>query len=116
MIGPEHPAWQQLNDYVEAAIKAQPADIAVMGAEMMDSGRYRLQCHIGFDEEGRADPNTLTYLVQLPIAGGGGWATLCRVHHTLLGLPDEEVIAEAESVLWQHGIGIPDDASEITDT
>jgi hypothetical protein len=114
MLGPEHPAWQRLNDYVEEAIRRQPPEMAVRARQMWDSGRYNLEIYIGVDEERRADPNTLTYIVQLP-TGVGGWKTLCRVHHSRLGLPDDEVIAEAKSLLWQYGVGTPDDISSITD-
>jgi hypothetical protein len=115
MLGPEHPAWQRLNNYVEEAIRRQPPEMAVRARQMWDSGRYNLEIYMGVDDERRADPNTLTYIVQLPSADGDGWKTLCRVHHSLLGLPDDEVIAEAKSLLWQHGIDIPKDASSITD-
>jgi hypothetical protein len=115
MIGPEHPAWRRLNDFVEEAIRRQPPELAVKAQQLWDSGQYKLEIWVGVDDQKRADPNTLTYIVQLPSGVGGGWTNLCRVHHSLLGLPDDEVIAESRSLLWQHGVGLPDDARELTD-
>jgi hypothetical protein len=113
-VGPDHPAWQRLWRYTYRAIGAQPALLAAKLSAMVDADQYRLQTHVDTDADGQVDPNTLTFVVQFP-TDDGGWATLCTVHHSLLGLPDDEVTAEAESLMWQHGIGIPDDPSSITD-
>jgi hypothetical protein len=113
-IKPGDRPWKLLDAYVLLALESHRPEIKIKLAKLMDAGQYRLMCHVDVDEDGQPDPNTLTYAVEI-LVSDGGWATLCTVHHSLLGLPDDEVIAEAESLMWQHGVGIPDDASSITD-
>jgi hypothetical protein len=111
-IGPEHPAWLRLEAHVQAAIQQQPPEVAAAIRTLMDAEQFRLQGHVDMDDQGQPDRDSFKYVVQVP-APDGGWLTVCRVHHSLIGLPADVVQAEVDTLLLQHGIGIPDDASEL---
>jgi hypothetical protein len=96
---------QLLRYFVAHALNEQPAGrIRDSIAAMLAAGRWRILSNFQLDDDGRPDPLSLAYEVELPCADG--WALLCRVHWTLLGLEMADVYDELASTRHQHEQGI----------
>jgi len=101
-----------LRCFIIEAVNAQPPHLHLPIAEHLDAGRYRVLSYLDVDAHDRPDPDSLTFLVEVEVSDG--WAGLCSVHHSRLGLTAEDVATEIQSIAWQNGRGIPDDASSLT--
>jgi hypothetical protein len=90
-----------LRYYVEQAIDGQPTARGRLGAaRVMNTRRWRLVSVFDLDDDGRPDPHSLCYRVEL--LASDGWATLCTIHWQLLGLEMADVYFELNSTLRQH--------------
>jgi hypothetical protein len=106
--------WRALAFFVERAVAAHtdPHVREVMFRQLL-GGDYRIMADVHLDHDDVPDPDTLTYHVDLAVSDGG-WARLCSVDARLLPVTEQDRADEIRLVLAQHGIGIPDDASSLT--
>ncbi|HEV8653696.1 MAG TPA: hypothetical protein VG276_30935 [Actinomycetes bacterium] len=93
-----------LHRYVERALLAQnPRKRPAMARLVADPRTRRIVAVFDADDDGRPVPGSLAYRVDL--LARDGWATLARIHWTLLGLEWADVTRELDSTLRQHAEG-----------
>jgi len=115
MTGPRDDQQELLREFMLAALYDQKdADLALRIAAHLDAGRFDVMARYDLDDDGQPDLSSLTYVVELQLSDGH--APLCAVHYTRLGVTDDEAEMELVATLAQHGIGIPDDLSELDES
>jgi hypothetical protein len=95
--------WRLLHSYIVEALHGQNRRTAAVAADLLVRGQYRVLSHFDMGEDGRPDPLSLAYEVELACADG--WTLLCRVHWTLLGLEMADVYYELACARRQHEQG-----------
>jgi len=112
MTVPRDDQHELLREYIVAALYDQKdADLALRIAAHLDAGRFDVMSRFDLDDDDQPDPKSLTYVVVVEVSDGR--AQLCAVHYTRLGVSDDEAVMELQAILAQHGVGIPDDVSEL---
>jgi hypothetical protein len=108
--------YRRLREYIVDAIYAQEkAHVRYAAAICMDDpARHRIRSVWDLSADGtKVDMNSLSYVVEVLVRDG--WATLCTIHWTNLGLEWADVQDEFEQNLrqWQDGThpGGPNDPS-----
>lgn len=104
-----------LDEFILDAIKDQKPEDQLYIAALLDAKRYDVISEFDLDEDGQPDPHALWYRINLHQADGSR-VGLVRVHYTRLAITDEEAEIELLATLAQHGIGIPDDLSELDES
>jgi hypothetical protein len=93
-----------LRRFILDALHEQPTEqIALAIADQLEAGEYRVVSEFGLDRHDQLDPASLTARVDVWMLDG--WATLCWVHWTQLGLEWADVMAEVENVYRQQEEG-----------
>jgi hypothetical protein len=87
----------------EALHQQKDLRIARAIARKLDDGDYRIIATFALDHHDRLDPGSMT--AQVEVLALDGWAELCSIHWTQLGLEWADVMAEVESVHRQHAEG-----------
>jgi hypothetical protein len=96
--------YRLLRRYIDEAILAQKdRRTAMAAARLMDAGDYDIISHFDLDDNGQPIPDTLTYRVDVKAADG--WAPICTVHWSRLGLEWADVEYELRNTLRQHEEG-----------
>lgn len=99
---------------VDALHEQKDYDTALAIAALLDAGRFEVIAEFSRYDDGDYDPLSLHYRVELALPDGT-WTPLVRVHHSRVAVTDDEARMELAAVMAQHGIGIPDDVSELDD-
>ena len=100
-------ALQQLRDQAGE-------DIALAIADQLDRQRWRLMTRVNVDQDGEPDVESLWFHVDVQV--GNGWLELCSARWTVFGVSEESAREEARWTAMQHGFGVPDDPSALTDS
>jgi hypothetical protein len=98
--------FQRLRPYLQDALLHQKDKrIALAIAQRLDRNEWRAiaQFDVVGDDFDRVDLNSLSFRVE--VSATGGWAKLCTVHWTNLGLEWADVEAAWDEVLRQHREG-----------
>jgi hypothetical protein len=107
--------YRRLRAYIEAdlaAIAVDEPELAERLTEAYHAKRARLMTEVDLDADGTA--TDLAYRFDLLV--DDEWLALCRIHWSRLMDDRADAIGEVQMTMLQNGIGIPDDASELTDT
>jgi hypothetical protein len=99
--------FQRLRPYLKDALLHQKDKRTALAiARKLDRNEWRgiAQFDVVGDDLDKVDLNSLSYRVEIQVSDG--WATLCTVHWTQLGLEWSDVTAAWEEVLRQHREGI----------
>jgi hypothetical protein len=96
--------YRLLREYIDRAILAQKDYRTALGiAQLLDTGKFDIIANFELDADGRPDPTTLSYRVDVLTADG--WATLCSVDWKQVGLEMADVYFELRNTLRQHEEG-----------
>jgi len=82
-------------------------------AEQLDRQQFRLMTNVDVGSDGEPVADSLFYRVEVAFAGD--WVPLVEAHWSALGVSEAGAADEARWAGLQHGLGVPDDASELTD-
>lgn len=99
--------FQRLRPFLEDALLHQKDKRTARAiAQRLDRDQWRAiaQFDVVGDDLDRVDLSTLSFRVE--VLATGGWATLCTIHWTHLGLEWADVEAAWDEVLRQHREGI----------
>jgi hypothetical protein len=93
-----------LHFYMRRALESQKdRGTALRIARLLEAGEYRVVGVFRADHLERLDPDSMAYRVDVRCLDG--WAELCTIHWTLLGLEWADVMLEVENVQRQHAEG-----------
>jgi hypothetical protein len=93
-----------LRMFIEDAIRRQSDWLTrVAIARKLKAGHYRVISTFEVDRHDRLIPASMTAQVEILMLDG--WAELCSIHWTQLGLEWADVMAEVESLHRQHAEG-----------
>jgi len=93
-----------LRHYIREAILRQTDRLAALAiARKVEVGDYRVIGTFALDRYDCVDPASMTFRVEVQALDG--WAELCSVHWTLLGLEWADMMAEVDNVYRQHAEG-----------
>ena len=98
---------QRLRPYIEAALLDQKSKLVALGlARRLDRDEWRAiaQFNVVGDDLDRVDLDSFSILVEVEVSDG--WAQLCTVHWTNLGMEWVDVERAWEEVLRQHREGV----------
>jgi hypothetical protein len=98
-----------MKEYMVHALNDQgDYETALYLATRLDEGKFRVLSKFDLDDDDEVDAFSLAYQVEVLVADG--WAPLCSIHWTRLGLSMDDVLVELASIKAQHemGIGIDD--------
>jgi hypothetical protein len=98
--------FQRLRPYLEDALRRQKDDrVALALARKLDRNEYRViaQFDVAGDDQDRVDLDSLAFRVEVVVSDG--WAELCTVAWTRLGLEWSDVTAAWDEVRRQHREG-----------
>jgi hypothetical protein len=99
--------FQRLRPYIEAALLEQKSKRVALGlARKLDRDEWRAiaQFNVVGDDLDRVDLDSFSIRVEVEVSDG--WAQLCTVHWTNLGMEWVDVERAWEEVLRQHREGI----------
>lgn len=99
--------FQRLRPYIEAALLEQKSKRVALGlARKLDRDEWRAiaQFNVVGDDLDRVDLDSFSIRVEVEVSDG--WAQLCTVHWTNLGMEWADVEQAWEEVLRQHREGI----------
>jgi hypothetical protein len=97
---------QRLRPYLkDALLRQKDKRTARALADQLDQGEWRAIATFDVvgDQLDQADLNSLTY--RIDVAVRDGWAELCTIHWSLVGLEWADVVMTWEDVLRQHREG-----------
>ena len=99
--------FQRLRPYIEAALLEQKNKRVALGlAQRLDRDEWRAiaQFNMVGDDHDRVDLDSFSIRVEVEVSDG--WAELCTVHWTNLGMEWADVERAWEEVLRQHREGV----------
>lgn len=99
--------FQRLRPYIEAALLEQKSKRVALGlARKLDRDEWRAiaQFDVVGDDLDRVDLDSFSIRVEVEVSDG--WAQLCTVHWTNLGMEWADVERAWEEVLRQHREGV----------
>jgi hypothetical protein len=99
--------FQRLRPYIEAALLEQKSERVALGlARKLDRNEWRAiaQFNVVGDDHDRVDLDSFSIRVEVEVSDG--WAELCTVHWTNLGMEWADVERAWEEVLRQHREGV----------
>jgi hypothetical protein len=99
--------FQRLRPYIEAALLEQKSKRVALGlARRLDRDEWRAiaQFDVVGDDLDRVDLDSFSIRVEVEVSDG--WAQLCTVHWTNLGMEWADVERAWEEVLRQHREGV----------
>jgi len=99
--------FQRLRPYIEAALLEQKSERVAVGlARKLDRNEWRAiaQFNVVGDDHDRVDLDSFSIRVEVEVSDG--WAELCTVHWTNLGMEWADVERAWEEVLRQHREGV----------
>jgi len=99
--------FQRLRPYIEAALLEQKSERVAVGlARKLDRDEWRAiaQFNVVGDDHDRVDLGSFSIRVEVEVSDG--WAELCTVHWTNLGMEWADVERAWEEVLRQHREGV----------
>jgi hypothetical protein len=93
-----------LRAYAQEALLAQdPRKQPAMARLLQNPKTRRIVAEFDADDDGQPVPDSLSY--RLDLLARDGWATLCTIHWSRLGLEWADVLFEVKSTLRQHEEG-----------
>jgi hypothetical protein len=90
-------------------------ETALAMAQQIEDGQWRLMTEIDMDADKQPIPGSLKFRVDIHVPSIDDWEEWLAVKASYLGVTPELEAAEAAWTLRQHGIGIPDNLSELDD-
>ena len=84
-------------------------------AQQFEDGQWRLMTEIDVDADKKPVPGSLKFRVDILIPFIDEWEEFAAIKPSALGVPPGLAEEEARMTALQHGIGIPDDLSELDD-
>jgi hypothetical protein len=109
--------WRKLHDVITWALHElkdqEGEEVARAVAEQLDRREFRIRTRCDLDAHDEPQVDSLWYRVEVRIADD--WLELVEARWPALGVSEEHAREEIRMTMLQNGIGIPDDASSITD-
>jgi hypothetical protein len=109
--------WTKLHDVITWALlrmkDQEGEEVARAVADQLDRREFRLRTRCDLDAHDEPRIDSLWYIVEVPVADD--WLPLVEARAPALGVTDEGAREEIRMTMLQNGLGIPDDASSITD-
>jgi hypothetical protein len=92
------------------------AETSLAMGRQFATGQWRLRTEIDLDADKKPVPGSLRFLVDIHVPSIADWEEFAAIRPSALGVPAHLAEEEARMTALQHGIGIPDDLSELDDT
>jgi hypothetical protein len=89
------------------------AEVGLAMAQQFADGQWRLMTEVDLDADQKPVPGTLVFRVDINVPAVDEWDEFVAVKASALGVSPELEAEEAAMTALQHGIGIPDDISEL---
>jgi hypothetical protein len=84
-------------------------------AQQFEDGQWRLMTELDFDADKQPIPGSLKFRVDIHVPSIDEWEEFAAIKPWVLGVSPAVEAEEARMTALQHGIGIPDDLSELGD-
>jgi hypothetical protein len=91
------------------------AETAVAMAQQFDAGNYRVATEVDLDDDQKPVPGSLMFRIDIWVPSADEFVWFAIAKASALGVSPEMEASEAAMTLLQHGIGVPDDLSELDD-